>query len=325
MKKSSSSESQGLIEKSWATYFKKSLNEVYTLPLSKIAPDDKKNKLKRLQELHPSSFPYCQLKHYASNIALGDNPEDVMTVDQTFMTDYILGNGTLIHNALQKYLGMGGQLIGNWECLKCGKWKKACVYKECKSCVPGCQVYHELGGKYRKSTYWHSDGVFKVTIKGKDYHIIIDYKSTSSYKLYRHRSSPQFPAMYNVWQIKHYAPLIEEKYGIKIDGYALIYVSRDFPNSYTPVFKMFSSKEKSKITKRMEGWDKQFTKIKTVNEYDKETVKKCISNKLCKDRAYYDKFVANPYNECPVVDVCFSGDKHVIKFFKKLKDQKDEE
>ena len=276
----------------------------YTVRVSQLLPKDQEEFWRRDSELHPSSFPYCGLRH-AYELALRDDDPEI-NID--FGRDYYLPAGHVFHAAAQKWMGMSGQLIGDWKCQACGRMHKMQTFpRTCRKCKSIHLEYQELGGKWGKHVSWHTDGVFQLK-NGKNW--LIDFKTTSTYAIDQHFKTKQhFPYMANRFQIESYVPLVEDNYGIQIEGWMLVYCARDKPNSpwkTVVVGGLTDEDRKEELRTRLEIADRDFgraRKVKTIPIKVFNTLKK---SKLCCDREFYKDYVHSDFDPCPLSKVCFN-------------------
>lgn len=267
-------------------------------------------------ELHPSSYPFCPLK-YGFNILIGKKHEPL-----DFYGHYYTGLGTFKHELMQRYLGRGQKILGDWKCLKCGYVKKFATYAPCKKCGHDEVQYDELEIRYRKYTVGHVDGV--VQINGKWY--VIDYKTTSSKNNALHRTKGKYPYKHNKAQIESYCYYLEKQYDIEIAGWILIYVSRDSSfRDYVMVGEEVSKEYKKELGKKLKIYDKSFgiaEKLKKAR--DMRYVHELIKYKSCKDKKDYTENFKDEYNECPLAvgGVCFNSEKLVQKMEATVKNKR---
>lgn len=274
----------------------------YELRVSELLKADRDEWKKRDGELHPSSFPFCGLRYaYEFN-----NREEDPIVVQDFGRDYFLNAGSVFHSAVQKWMGNGGQMLGDWKCLDCGaKHSFKAKPEKCRKCGGQHLEYHELGGVWGKNLHWHTDGLWKNKKLW-----VVDYKTTSSYAIEQHRKTKQvFPYTSNRFQIETYVPLIEDTYGVEISGWLLIYCARDNPNhmfKVEVVGGLIDNARREQLRERLETADKDFTIARKVNEFPIKVFSRLKKSKLCEDKEFYTHFVEDKYNPCPLANVCFT-------------------
>lgn len=284
-------------EKKMRTYITEKTKIVLVPPRDKDHP--------RNNELHPSSYPFCALKHawYEAN-GLEEKQLD-------YYGDFYTSVGTITHELMQKYLGYRGTIIGEWVCCKCKtihkKNRKPIVSpKKCKKCKHTVFDYQELGISFRKYTRGHMDGI--IEIDGK--YFVIDYKTTSPAKNEKHRKFKNvYPYKKNKAQIESYTVYVEQEYDIKISGWMLIYVSRDNNfKDYVIIGDMVSEKRKAELLKKYTRDDKLFgIVLKLRKGYDWERWSKLIKYKPCATNAEY-KEKMHEYDTCDLAKdgTCFN-------------------
>lgn len=274
----------------------------------------------RVTELHPSSFPFCPM-HYAMEYIQHD---DVFEQEQESLAgNYFTGIGTVVHAVMQNAISqahlqlpksLDHYLIGDYKCRSCGHTHKFSVYpRKCK----GCKIKPKLGFEYEELAVWwgknivgHSDGLYKF--KGK--YFVIDYKTTSSFAVAEHRKTGKhFPYSYNVKQIKSYCALFEENYNIKIEGWMLIYIPRDNYHDYEIVGDDISEKQKKRVKKQMDYYDRTFGQVRSLKALRSRKKILMLLNslweeKVCNDKKDYEKKMKDTYFECPFGEegICFN-------------------
>lgn len=290
-----------------AVYAKEVSNGKNELRLSQLLPADQAEYRRREAELHPSSFPFCGLR-YAYELA---NLEDDPVIAQNFGSDYFLNAGTVFHSAVQNWVGRGGDIIGTWKCLACKHETKPRTWlPKCPKCDSVHLEYQELGGKWGKHVSWHSDGVFKQPTKKL---WVIDYKTTSNAAIMEHRKTKQvFPYTKNRFQIETYAPLIEDTYGVKVEGWLLVYCARDNPSrpwNVEVVGGVIDNERREVLKERLHQADKDWGIARRVTEKPIAVYKRLQETKICPDRDFYNDNIYDKYDPCPLAKVCFSKTK----------------
>lgn len=273
--------------------------------VSELPDKQRADWFRRDGELHPSSFPYCGLRHAYE---LLERPSDPI-IDVDFGRDYFLPAGSVFHAAIQKWIGFSGQYVGDWHCQKCGRVHARRVHpKACKACGHTHLDYHELGGAWGKNVHWHTDGLFRTKSKR---HWLVDFKTTSTYAIEQHRKTKTvFPYTTNRSQIESYIPLVEDLTSLDIDGWLLVYAARDNPNHIYKVEVVggrVTAKQKTSIRQRLEQSDRDFTVARQVVDKPIKVFKRLATTKLCEDRDYYDHFVHDQWDPCPLHKQCFGN------------------
>ena len=321
------------------TAFETAFKEERNLPVDK----------KRHYELHPSTFPYCGLQHFWS-IMNGEEPHPKSDTNRHSpwpnSGSYYTGVGTTVHSwvqdVLHKHLGdHKGDMIGDWRCgnPKCGshKYKQGarrsdilfafhswselpdecpvCNWKGNAECGADTFVYEELGLKLGKRTHGHIDGLYRYPLKGQPLYFLVDYKTTSAFGCYKHRTyGNQFPYKKNKAQIKSYCGLVSEQYNIPIAGWILIYLARDNPQKDKVLVGVdITPEEVQKAYKQAMLWDKCFDLIRTADEegycLSKKDVGTLVKCKTCKSQKRYEAIMKDDFHECPLAPVCFDPER----------------
>ncbi len=240
--------------------------------------------------LRVSGFPYCPLKHlfYRYNPTL-----DEVSFDSVYYTTV----GTITHSALQRWLGFGGQILGDWHCLSCANKTKMSFSNVCKKC--GSEMMYDEIVIRLGNISGHIDCVYRDK-KGRYW--VIDYKTSSVYAV---TQGDSLPYHHNTVQIKSYCALLEKQYGIKVEGWILIYLARDSPRMvHKPVGKLMKMSEKRAILTHVFEWGRQFSRVLKVTR--KEELQEIIDMKACDSYDTYMKHYHSPFSECPLSPICFS-------------------
>lgn len=301
--------------------------DVRTVPVSALTQAEQDEFWRRDGELHPSGFPFCGLRAAYERLVRAEDPE----LEKNFGADYYLPVGTATHSALQKWMGHSKRIIGDWKCLnsKCGKLHTFQVEPKLCSCKYRGTVkfeYEELGGKYGKKVSWHTDGVFQKA-EGPNNYWVVDYKTTSEYALELHRKNKNvFPYLKNRFQIETYIPLIEQKYDIKLQGWMLHYAARDNPNKTWKTITVggtITEERREELLQRLIVADNDFVRTLKVREFPIKVFKSVMPTKLCEDRDFYDHFVYDKWDPCPLESVCWNKKKLQAKLSKTIEESKE--
>jgi hypothetical protein len=264
---------------------------------------NQKGKLRHL-ELHPSSYPYCFLKHFREMCLNPPNGKNELP----YSMDIYVNIGTAVHEVVQTHLGYTGRILGDWTCPWCKHKKEFSRKPKCPKCGE-LMTYEELGVRIGKRTVGHVDGVMK-TASGK--YVVIDYKTSSikAMELYR-RSGKGYPYHHNVEQIKSYCYYLSRIYGIEIEGFLLVYLARDDAMTYfEPVGVSLTEQDLADIGKEMKMWDKQFDQVVRITKLEEILV--MVEHKPCKTRKDYEGRYDDDFNPCPLADICLSKDKRLL-------------
>lgn len=286
---------------------------------------------KRIEELHPSSFPFCTMK-YALNLA-GSGDEEHFDMSATM--EYYCGVGTVAHLIFQKHnrllAGDGNSkpvMVGDWTCPSCNHFNEFRPYHKCKKCkspaiqgevgrLSGDEISVQLGTR----TTGHTDDVIKV---GNKYYVV-DYKTSSVAMINMYKKFGRaLPYKHNVKQIESYVALLERKYNIEISGWFLIYVARDKPNTEVAFIGAEITEEKrDELHEMIVNADKGFNSARKYiatalsnNEPmfngDTKKISKYVDalykNRLCSCEQVYKDEYHDKYDPCPYAEngLCFN-------------------
>ena len=266
-------------------------------------------RLKRALEIHPSGFPYCPLK-----TLYGMLQGDLQPVGETsFATEYFTSIGTLVHTLIQTAMGLGGRVWGHWACSQ--KEHGRCDYEDleelttyhpCPKCGSHC-VYEEIGYDIDGVLIGHQDCLFELS-DGSFW--IVDYKTCMLRKAEKHAMDGETLAGNNVYraQQRTYTTLAHRKYGkshgIKPKGWILMYMPRD--NPFRPAFygEEVSADEKREIWERILVDIDAHVAILDATCF--EDIEYLIDEKPCTSLKHYKEYMESPYEECPLLSVCFN-------------------
>ena len=271
--------------------FRKVLDDGYTT--HKIDRD-------RVLYLRPSSFSYCPLATFLNfPVSLSKSQPN------NFSTTFFTRVGTVTHEIWQEtFLSVFGQsgsvrLIRDWVCLKC-KERVPLRYsapKSCKSC--GTNRFKSDEHEIRtKSLSGHVDDILVFVVDRKKYAVVIDYKSTSTYKIDKKKigSDPSYEA-----QISSYATLVEPKLaklGITLAGWCLAYFTRDNPFR----FKLVSGTKRMPVS-QLRSWAAQHKFVLDLTNW--EEVQALVANRCCKTV----KDASRLHPHCRHATFCTGGEK----------------
>ena len=254
----------------------------------------------RPDALRVSGFPYCGLRHAYKKLT---RAKEVRTAG--FGSKFYTTVGTITHEVVQEFLGLGGRIYGNWKCVAQGcegtrEFSKNSKCPKCKSLM----LYEEFLVEAFKNVSGHIDGVFK-TKAGKWY--IVDYKTSSVKTIKDQKYTKTLPYKYNVAQIRAYAALIELKYEIEISGWILHYLARDDPaRTHISVGGLTSTKSKALELKKIKVWDRHYDLV-TAKVPKYRDIKILIEEKPCTSLSVYEKEYA-AFDPCPlsIGGTCFA-------------------
>jgi hypothetical protein len=259
---------------------------------------------KRFYFLRPSSFPYCGLRRFL------EAPKKMTTPSKDGLARaYFTRVGKTVHSVFQKFVGMGGAIVGDWKCTnaKCKHIERFTTYARCTKCGSSVK-YLELEVKMGRTVIGHLDGLWRLTPKKglKSIHIPIDYKTTSIKKIWKHRDTgTQYPYKGNVAQIEAYVPLLEEQYKIFISHWALVYAARDVPfrSGRVIILREVNATKKKRLLRKLKKTIKIHRRM--LQSDTREDVAILQKHKLCKSKQDYQEKYLDPYNPCPYLDACF--------------------
>lgn len=275
-----------------------SISEPVPLPIDPV----------RSEELHPSSYPFCGLKHaYERMIHGGHKPKSM-----DFYGEYYTKLGTMKHELLQEWIGKkGGSILGNWKCSnkECGHVVTMSQYVRCPKCKSDTH-YQEVQVRFGKYTVGHIDGIWKP-FRNKEIYIPIDYKTSSEKKMYLHKVKklPIYPHGYNKAQIKSYCVYLQKQYKLPIAGWLLIYLTRDSSlRSRCIVGERISREEKAQLYRMLKIYDYTFGIAKSATTPDE--FEELVKYKPCATKKQY-KDEMHKYDMCPLADgnKCFKEDR----------------
>ncbi len=125
------------------------------------------------------------------------------------------------------------------------------------------------------------------------------------------------PYKKNVAQIRSYVPLLEKKYGIKLAGWMLIYVSRDSSfKDYDVIAYEMSEKEKAKEWANIIRSDKHFGIVKqVVKTKNLKLAIPLVEEKPCKNYDQYKNIFLTEWDKkkCPLGDTKACFDKNELR------------
>lgn len=274
--------------------------------------------VKRREELHPSSFPYCGYRHAMEQLEFGD----AETGENSAMMLYYVNVGSAAHLVFQEFMGklgkrhgVAGRIIGDWKCTntECGHVLEFSTYKKCPKCKSDTE-YEELGVKYRKRTVGHTDGLYKI--RGKYW--VIDYKTSSIRAIeYYQKTGKGFPYTSNKYQIRSYIAYLEHKYGIEIEGWALIYAARDNPSThYAIVGDTLHDDDRKWVSRYIKISDEMFhivrERVATLDVTEQDIENLC-KYKLCDSMSFYEDNVYDKFDPCPYATKCFTKAEYFLR------------
>ena len=264
--------------------------------------------------VRPSSCPSCAIPLFIE-ICNGRVLGGKFYQDTDYLREYYTEVGNTTHTLLQRWLGMSGNLLGNWSCTcqgldKDGKPKlvrELSTNNKCPHCKQRAEYveieFDEEGIK------GHVDGILRFKIKGKKYYIIIDFKGTSSLGLNqnKHAIPPKYPTKKNSKQIGLYAHIFKKHYDWNVVGWALIYTARDSTKQYLVCPKVYDEKDWKEAEAMFNSQVlQQKILTKTLEDFN---IDRLLKHKLCRCNDHYTNDVKDQYHACEYAPVCFSNTK----------------
>lgn len=297
--------------------FLKSQKTKYTRRVSKT----------RLEDLHPSSFPFCPM---FKTLDLLENGYVTEHEQETFGGQIFTRIGTEFHEVVQQALCQAHLhefasdeyiLIGDHRCLndKCKHVHRFSSYpKKCEKCKQTSDgfFYDELAVWFKGHTITgHSDGLLLCKSTGKYW--VIDFKTTSMTNIIKHNETGnKFPYMSNKNQIKSYCALFELNRDIEIEGWMLMYHSRDNPFRPAVVGHVMSRKEMAREKKRVKKYAKGWKVIRQLHTQKTkkglwDIIDQAHALKSCKSEADYPTTMKGEYFDCPMAEggLCWDDKK----------------
>ena len=309
-----------------------------------------KNETPKRTEFRVSGLPYCPL------LDLVDR-KSVEPAHEEYESSFFFHVGTALHELFQKFArdAKGVALVGNWKCTKvistkydnnppsetvtrCSheyefcehadvQKKHSCPHK-LKECSADLFQYVEITLTYNGLS-GHIDLIFKINGK----YILVDIKTTSSYLFdYPDKAIERgwYPSLKYWEQVETYSVLIEKLKDIKIDSYAILYISRDHTSNKKKGHMIFARKLTSEMRKgRLKRLEKQIKNNELAQKYLKKpnskTLKVIWENRPCQTKKDYKHQMAYKFfNETCQFHKdgsCYSG-KIINKIEKLYKNEK---
>ena len=287
----------------------------------------------RKPEFRASAFPYCPIL-----MALGTPLNE-----ETYTSDFYFKTGTAIHELLQKWgSNTSADLFGDWRCTGCGAKRALCTRPgRCNVCGsskdPGQYrwEYTEVAIKWRGLS-GHVDCILQVTVNGRDYYVLGDWKTT----LFKFNGGPadraKFPYRTNVMQISVYATLLWEVFGLDVIGWSLIYVDRSRPlrgpRDYHVCSHAWTQSDHDRWLRILKWADRTNVPAERIlnarmagNDYDPEDLWDVVTRRPCRSEARWRSWMKPRFKydgkpgqdgECPHLDTCLNcSNEQVEEYF----------
>ncbi len=268
------------------------------------------SRLQRRLELHPSSFPYCPLRHLFNS--LQEAPAHVGMTG--FSSEYFTSVGTLVHSLIQRFMAIGGRVWGHWKCVhhdsglcRYSDLEELSPYHDCPVCGSRCE-YEEVGYNINNLLIGHQDCMYEDK-KGRFW--VIDYKTCMLMKAQKHAKDGVTLSKNVVYraQQRSYVALAHRKYGktygIKPRGWVLVYLPRDNPFQFQVYGQVVSLEEKKQVWNQIHVDMESLTTVLDATCF--EDIEHLIPLKPCKSMEHYRETVHDDYNPCPLTAVCFNS------------------
>jgi ribosomal protein L37AE/L43A len=178
-------------------------------------------------QLRASSFPICPRAYVIyRRLPVSKRPRR----EETFIAESSAWMGTALHQALQKWFGLEGQLHGNWVCVHCKKIRRHQTGMQiCSSC--GLEmVYHEYAIACTKDNPFsgHIDGILHTPDN-----YLIDFKGSNLEKIREYKADNK-PKESHYLQVNAYANYVNDHladFGLteELKKIIIIYVDRGAP------------------------------------------------------------------------------------------------
>jgi len=228
--------------------------------------------------------------------------------------------GTTVHAVLEEWVGISGHRPwGDWICNnhdKPVKWQ----HTDDSTC-PGCGGQ----GKYEEVTveYLGFKGHIDIILITDDGILVGDYKTSTANKLAYptySKHNPAYPLQLMVYTYllhKLFGKHFMEKYGLKIMGCSLLFISRDNP---------FRSREFHWDAEHAIKFGRQIAHINlhkfnaAKRAYKANDITLAIKRRVCVNAKDYEKRVKafHPFGGCPLASKCFKT-KEITQHLNQLK------
>lgn len=248
----------------------------------------------------PSSFPICSIHVWQQMMQY--KTFGFVPTPKTIYSDFFLQIGTTAHSVFQHWMATNGNIWGHWKCtnVSCASYNNVSKFSK-KHLCPSCgaqRSYVELEVSHR-GLVGHIDGIMEIRNR---VFVPFDYKTASVHKL----ASGKTPTLANYFQLLVYAYILIEEYGLTVDGFSLLYITRDNPNNFT---EHFFPMTKDRLREGKSRFELERTKFRAGMAAVKHNdISLAIAAKPCKSVTEYHA-QQHVYTECPLLNVCFSRTK----------------
>jgi hypothetical protein len=194
-----------------------------------------------------SNFPVCpRAYHIYRRLPVEHRPFK----DESFISEAATLMGTALHTVIQKWMGIHGELYGNWVCLDCKRIRRHKYgIQSCSKC--GQEMWYKEYAIVPSKKYpfsGHLDGLLRIGRK----RYLVDFKGSSIEKIKR-RARMGRPEEKHYYQTNAYAHLVNARpktfgnFG-KVGSILVIYVDRGAPHKMIHTVQMPLSKRVFKQT-----------------------------------------------------------------------------
>lgn len=312
-----------------------SLLAVVEEDISRLLVDASKLELpsSRKQEFRCSSLPFCPIRTFLG-LSKGED---------SYRMDHYTISGTALHELMQKWLPRTLQgsrrSFGAWKCEDCTLHIEPCLKpRECPKCKGRRLKYEEVLISF-KGLSGHVDYLYEWS---KGQFVIIDFKSTSL--MYTRNKYPNSwreqypPSRKYIVQIKSYACLLREQYGLNITAVMLVFIDRSRPIESEKDFHIVTSdwnevkhdKLMKKLNRAIEHNNlllRLQRRVEASEEFSEQalnTLTKMVNDRPCKSENSWKAWMRYGFwgnRECEMLKSCCSSDKQAMKaVLKKIED-----
>lgn len=269
----------------------------------------------RMPECRPSGFPICSVLSFLKMVkgAHYGYYESKMSASGGYFTSV----GTAAHENIQYYIGETGKVWGDWSCrnptctkmhdardlfnekgemIRAGKTtRESTTNNKCPKCKhPMDYVEKQINYKGIKG---HVDCIVKLASGGW---WVADYKTSTQNKI--KKGSSQLPVKDHMIQVPTYCIALEKQYKIKVDGFSLLYLSRDNPFIFYEHAELWTPLWRKNIKAVLKTQRKRYQAA--LISFSGKEVKTAIKHKTCKSLGCYMEDMG-AYTDCPFLEVCF--------------------
>lgn len=280
----------------------------------------------RQESFRCSSLPFCPIRNFLQ----------MKKREDSYGMDFYTLTGTALHELMQKWMPLTEQarnrVFGGWDCMACGVMHDPQpMPRECPACKAHVSKlkYREVSVSYNGLS-GHVDFLYEWS---RGQLVLPDFKSTSlihSRNKYPHNWREHYPPSQNyIVQIRSYAVMLREQYGLNITALALIFIDRsrkienhkDFHIVTYPWDEVLHEKWKKKLDRACEN-NRLLTRlqqrIEAADGYSDKamnTLRKMIDNRPCFSETSWRTWMKKGFfkGECEMLPSCLKGSKTVLR------------